>query len=189
MVFPAPYTGLGGRRTAFPPPPTQRCDDVYRGVKIAEIDGPGRTPAAQGHRPGRRHRHDGRLPPLRPGGRRRRQPDRLDQDHDGRTQGVDHALLGVWDTATVRPGLYTLRLSLFDSVGNRYEGRAQYNVAPTETPTPTPSPTPAVTSTSTPGSRVTPTPPGPTTPTARPSQTAVPTTPASRTSTPTPARR
>ena len=39
-----------GPRTAIPPPPSQRCDDVYRGVKVAEIDGAGAGDAGRAAR-------------------------------------------------------------------------------------------------------------------------------------------
>ena len=37
---------------------------------------------------------------------------------DGRTEGVDRALLGVWNTTSFPAGRYTLRLTVYDSLGN-----------------------------------------------------------------------
>src|SRR5262249_28957646 len=58
---------------------------------------------------------------------------------DGRTAGVDHALLGVWSTAGWPPGRYTLRLSVYDGFGNVIQRSSPATVGPPPPPTP-PSP-------------------------------------------------
>jgi hypothetical protein len=145
-----------------PPPPTEKCDDVYRGVKRAEITAPPPNLPVQGRVEivGTAMMDDLDHLDLEAG--EGPNPTSWIPITQGRKEGVDNALLGVWDTTRVRPGLYTLRLTLFDSLGNTQEGRAPLVVGPSATPTPVPSP--AV---------VTPTPratPGP----VQPPQTGVP---------------
>lgn len=98
--------------------------------------------------------------------------------------------LTTWDTTNLAPGLYTLRVTAWDTEGHRYEGRVQCYVAePSPTPTPTGTPTPTVTATPIPTPTLTPTqtplPTSAPTSTPTPSPTLPPT--ATPTSTPTPA--
>jgi len=93
--------------------------------------------------------------------------------------------LTTWDTTGLEPGLYTLRVTAWDTEGHQYEGRTRcYVGGPTETPTPTPSPSP--TPTGTPISTVTPTPTETVTPTETPSPTGTPSPTATPTPTPSP---
>jgi penicillin-binding protein 1C len=58
---------------------------------------------------------------------------------------VQDGLLTEWDAAYLAPGLYTLRVSVFDREQRRSEARVQvYVAAPAETPVPMQSPTPTV---------------------------------------------
>ena len=83
---------------------------------------------------------------------------------------VRDGLLAEWDTSHLAPGLYTLRISVFDRGQHRIEARAQVHVAaPTETPTPVQSPTP--TPTATPALPPTSTPPPSPSPTPKPTST------------------
>jgi len=113
---------------------------------------------------------------------------------------VREGQLTVWDTTSLAPGLYTLRVTAWDTDGHRFEARVQcYVGAPTETPTPTPTSAPSTdTPTPTPIPTLTPTPlpaptdtptPGPTdtpTPTPTPTPSPSPTESPTPTSTPTP---
>ncbi len=137
VTFPDPYKAWAAQN-GFTPPPSQRCDDVYRGIKRAEIVGPPPNAPVRGTVQvvgtalmDDLHRYDlefGDGP----------SPARWEGITMGRQQGVDNALLGVWDTSNLRPGPYTLRLTLHDSLGNQHEGRALVSVSATETPTPEP---------------------------------------------------
>jgi 1A family penicillin-binding protein len=178
VVFPEPYRAWAAQN-GYPPPPVERCDDVYRGVKRAEIVGPANVQPLQGtvQIVGTALLDDLRHYDLEYG--EGANPVAWQGITMGRAQGVDNALLGVWDTAAVRPGRYTLRLSLYDSVGNRHEGRAQYNVGPTSTQAPSPTPP------TTPGVRGS---PGPTTPTRTTPGPIAPAAPPRATPIPSPAR-
>jgi membrane peptidoglycan carboxypeptidase len=164
-----------GPRLGYAPLPTARCDDIYRGVKRAEFVAPAPSSPIRGTVQvvgtalmDDLHHYDlefGEGPsPAAWGGITM-----------GRQQGVDNALLGVWDTASLKSGAYTLRLTLYDSVGNRHEGRTMLAVAASETPTPTAAPTGAATPTAvaTPGASRTPTSAG-SPPRGTPAPTAVP---------------
>jgi hypothetical protein len=61
---------------------------------------------------------------------------------DGRTEGVDRALLGVWDAARYPAGRYTLRLTVYDSLGNSIQDLTPIMVGGQATPTPAGSPGP-----------------------------------------------
>ena len=178
VTFPDPYKPWAAQH-GYLPPPTARCDDVYRGVKRAEIAGP--TPGASVRGTVQivgtalmddLHHYDlevgeGVLPSNWSG------------ITVGRQQGVDNALLGVWETASFKPGPYTLRLTLFDSLGNKHEGKTQLSVTAAETPTPTA--TPATTRTPGPTPRTTPVPAGTSVPgTSTPARTPPTATPARR---------
>jgi len=92
---------------------------------------------------------------------------------------VREGQLTTWDTTHLAPGLYTLRVTAWDTQGHRFEGRVQCIVSePTETPTLTP------TATSTP--TLTPTPTETATPTITATPTATPTPVPTFTPTPTP---
>ncbi len=155
VAFPDPYKPWAAQH-GYLPPPTERCDDIYKGVRRAEFAGPSPGAPIRGTVQivgtalmDDLHHYDlevGEGP----------NPARWSGITIGRQQGVDNALLGVWDTAALKPGPYTLRLSLFDSLGNKQEARAQLTVAAVQTPTPqptsgTPQPTPAGTPRGTPG--------------------------------------
>jgi hypothetical protein len=141
VVFPEPYRAWAAQN-GYPPPPTERCDDVYRGVRRAEIVSPAASTPIVGQVQvvgtallDDLHHYD-----LEFG--EGANPSAWSGITVGRQQGVDNALLGVWDTSGLRPGTYALRLSLFDSLGNRHEGRALAVVGSQATPTPLPSPAP-----------------------------------------------
>ena len=170
VIFPEPYRAWAAQN-GYPSPPTERCDDVYRGVKRAEIVGPPPTQPIRGtvQIVGTAMMDDLQHYDLEVG--EGPNPATWMPITPGRKQGVDNALLGVWDTSKVKPGPYSLRLTLFDSLGNSHEGRAQLLVVPTETPTPVPSPatptqvaTPRVTATPTRVPPITPAPGGQATP-------------------------
>ncbi len=180
--FPQQYQAWA-EANAFPQPPTEHCDDVYRGEHKAEVTGPRPSDrlvvGASFQVTGSAYIDDFANYTLDfgPG----TNPLEWRAITDKRPQGVDSALLGVWDTKDLQPGQYTLRLRVFDSLGNAQEGRSTVTLSPTPTPTPTPaaSPTPArLTPTATPG----PSRPGPM-PTPRPTQA-----PAQVTAQPTPTR-
>jgi penicillin-binding protein 1C len=146
VTFPEPYRQWA-MQNGYPPPPTEKCDDVYRGVKRAEISGtvPPMSAAERGVRGtvqivGSAQMDDLHHYDLEAG--EGTNPAAWVPITPGRDQGVDNALLGVWDTSKARPGLWTLRLTLYDSLGNTHEGRAALAVAAPETPTPVPSPPP-----------------------------------------------
>ena len=104
---------------------------------------------------------------------------------------VRNGQLTTWDTTGLEPGLYTLRVTAWDTEGHWFEGRVQCYVAgPTETPTPTSSPSPTPTGTPfqtpTPTPTETPSPTGTPSPTSTPFPTAAPTLTPSPTPSPTP---
>jgi hypothetical protein len=187
VTFPEPYRAWAVQN-GFPPPPTEKCDDIYQGVKRAEVVGPSPTQPVRGtvQIVGTALMDDLHHYDLEAG--EGPNPTTWIPITPGRQQGVDNALLGVWDTSTARPGVYTLRLTLSDSLGNTHEGRSQIVVAAVETPTPVPSPAPItprpnLTPQATPGA---PRPPIVNTPLPNGQPTARPTSPAR---TPTPTRR
>ena len=117
VQFPAPDQDWGPKN-GFPAPPSQRCDDVYRGVKTAEIQAPGADAAVRGtvQVVGTAMLDDFHHLDLEVGAGPN--PTVWSKITDGRTQGVDRALLGVWDTTSYPAGRYTLRLTVYDSQGN-----------------------------------------------------------------------
>lgn len=159
-----------------PPAPTASCDDVYKGVKQAELTGPSGTIAAQGSvlvtgsvAIDDFHHYDLDIGEgLAPS---QWLPITL-----GRTQAVSAGPLGALNAGQLRPGIYTLRLRAFDSLGNSAETTRQLAIGAAAA---SPAPRPAVG----------PTPPTlvPTPPTRVP--TRAPTAPPTRTATPTPPRR
>lgn len=191
VQLPEPYR-TWGEANGYPAPPTEACDDVYKGERRAEIDGP---------RPADRLVAGGDLQvvgsvwiddfaeyslDIGPGAA----PSAWTVLTDRRTQAVDKALLGIWPTANLQPGPYTLRLRVSDSLGNVVEGQQTVTLVapPTPTPAPTASPVPTAvappTATPVPAAAATPTrpaaqppatPPGPTpTPAATPRPTVPP---------------
>ena len=142
VVFPAPYTEWGPRN-GFPAPPTQRCTDVYRGVKVAEIARPGpETPLTGAVQVvGSARIDDFHHLDLEVGAGP--SPTQWTKLTSGRTEAVDDGVLGVWDTGGFAPGRYTLRLTVFDSLGNAVQKTSPAVVAaPTPSPPPTASPAP-----------------------------------------------
>jgi len=94
---------------------------------------------------------------------------------------VEDGLLAAWDTGTVRNGLYSLRVVVFDRHGNTATSPAirvmVQNPTPTPTPTTTPTATPTITPTPTATATTTSTPTPTHTPEATPTATEVPATP------------
>jgi 1A family penicillin-binding protein len=162
VVFPEPYTDWGAKN-GYPPPPTQRCDDVYRGVRVAEIDAPGpETPVAGTVQVvGSAMLDDFQHLDLEVGAGPN--PTVWSKITEGRTEGVDRALLGVWNTASFPAGRYTLRLTVYDSLGNAIQRTSPVMVGATATPTPVGSPAPFIPPQQAPlfGGPPTPTPPQP----------------------------
>jgi 1A family penicillin-binding protein len=141
VQFPAPDTDWGPKN-GFPAPPSQRCDDVYRGVKVAEIESPGPETPVGGtvNVIGSAMLDDFRRLDLEIGAGP--SPTVWTKITDGRAEGVDHALLGVWDASRYPPGRYTLRLTVSDSLGNSIQRQAPVTVGGQATPTPVRSPGP-----------------------------------------------
>jgi 1A family penicillin-binding protein len=117
VVFPPPDADWGPKN-GFPAPPAQRCDDVYRGVKTADITVPGPEAPVSGtvQVVGSAMMDDFDHLDLEVGAGAN--PAVWTKITDRRTEGVERALLGVWNTASFPPGRYTLRLTVFDSFGN-----------------------------------------------------------------------
>jgi membrane peptidoglycan carboxypeptidase len=170
-----------GLAHGYPAPPTEDCSDVYQGERIAQIVSPspadhitiGQTLQIVGTA----YIDDFSDYTLDFGSGDN--PSTWTPITDQRPQAVDRALLGVWDTSSLQPGRYYLRLRVFDSFRNAQESQPLIVTLSTPpTPTPQPSPTATVTPvrsptrgpspvpTSTPAPRA-PTPPPPT-PTPRP---------------------
>jgi membrane carboxypeptidase/penicillin-binding protein PbpC len=139
--FPEPMRAWG-LQNGYAAPPSERCDDVYRGIKRAEFAGPPPGSPLRGtvQIVGTALMDDLRSYDLEAG--TGLNPAQWMGVTMGRQQGVDNALLGVWDTSAVDPGLYTLRLTLHDGVGNTHQARTQVVVSPSGTPTALPSPNP-----------------------------------------------
>jgi len=192
-VFPQPYTEWVAKN-GYPQPPSQRCDDVYKGVRVAEIDGPGPETPLTGtvQVVGSAMLDDFSHLDLEVGAGPN--PTIWTKITDGRTEGVDRALLGVWNTSGFPAGRYTLRLTVYDEFGNAIQRMSPAVVAAPAMPTPTASPAPFVAPAMPPLFGPTPTPaPAPAAP-SRP--TAVPSpnpngrfAPVQPTPTPTPRRR
>lgn len=95
---------------------------------------------------------------------------------------VREGQITIWDASLLAPGLYTLKVTVWDTRGNVFEGRVLcYVGTPTQEPTASPFPTATATSTLTPTPSPTETP----TPTAVPTDTPTPEPTASPTPTPT----
>jgi 1A family penicillin-binding protein len=161
-----------GLAHGYSSPPTEDCSDVYQGERIAQISAPGQTDRLTIGQTlqivGSAYIDD--FTDYTLDFSAGDNPETWTPITDQRTQAVDQALLGVWNTSGLQPGRYRLRLRVFDSFQNMQES-APVLVTLTASPTPTPAPT----ATPTPG-----------TPTPQPSRTATqapPRTPAA-TSTP-----
>jgi hypothetical protein len=143
VVFPPPDTDWGPKN-GFPGPPGQRCDDVYRGVKTAEIQAPAPETPVNGtvQVVGSAMLDDFHHLDLEVGAGA--SPSVWTKITDRRTEGVDKALLGVWDTARYPAGQYTLRLTVYDSFGNSIHHLSPVTLAPQASPVPSPSPAPLV---------------------------------------------
>ncbi|MGE3268083.1 MAG: PBP1A family penicillin-binding protein [Chloroflexota bacterium] len=159
VQFPPPDTEWGPKN-GFPAPPSQRCDDVYRGVHVAKIDAPNPESPVSGtvQVVGSAMMDDFQHLDLEVGAGT--SPTVWTKITDGRTAGVDGALLGVWDTRSFPSGRYTLRLSVYDSVGNVIQASSPAMVGGNAAPTPVGSPAPLVPSLISPVFGQTPTPAG-----------------------------
>jgi 1A family penicillin-binding protein len=169
----------------YPLAPTEDCSDVYQGEKIAQITGPGSADRLMVGQTmqivGSAYIDDFSSYTLDVGAGDT--PTDWTPITDQRTQAVDRALLGVWNTSGLAPGRYRLRLRVVDSFGNAQESAPLVVTlaAPTPTPTPTPTTTPSPTATAAPTRPATPptgtprpaTPPAGT-PTARPTTSTPP---------------
>jgi hypothetical protein len=137
VVFPEPYQAWADAHD-YPQPPTEQCDDVYKGERRAEIVGPRATDTILQGPPlqvvGTAYIDDFKHYTLDvgPGSN----PTSWSPLTEQRPQAVDKALLGVWNTDGLQPGTYTLRLRVFDSLGNTQEGRSTVTLGG---PTPQPS--------------------------------------------------
>jgi hypothetical protein len=154
VAFPEPYRAWADAHD-FPQPPTEQCDDVYKGERKAEIIGPRPIdtilPGPSQQVVGTAYIDDFKHYTLDVGPGT--SPSTWSTVTEQRAQAVDKGLLGVWNTAGLQPGQYTLRLRVFDSVGNAQEGRSTVTVAG-PTPQPTQSPVPSTVPTQPPGTRV-----------------------------------
>ena len=132
-----------GKANGFPPAPTEFCDDVYKGDKRAVISTPrGTDRLTVGDKleiNGSAYIDDFHHYTLDVGPGTN--PSNWTILTDKREQGVDNGLIGVWDTKDQQPGQHTLRMQVFDSLGNMVEGRMTITLTPGATPTPLPSPT------------------------------------------------
>ncbi len=144
VVFPPPYTDWGPKN-GFPLPPTERCDDVYRGVRVAEITGPNPEVPLSGpiQVTGSAQVDDFQRFELEvgPGA----QPAEWTKVAEGRAP-IERGTLGTWNTSGLPPGRYTLRLSVYDSGGNAIQKASPAVVGPPPAASPGPagSPGPAL---------------------------------------------
>ncbi len=149
-----------------PSPPTTRCDDIYKGIKRAEITGPTAPVTLQANVPitGSAAIDDFDHYDLELG--EGAAPEQWMSLVTGRNQSNVDATLGnlnPLNLGQLRSGVYTLRLRVFDSLGNSTDGLRQISVlapaaSPTIRPPLTTSPTPATRTPSTPATRTTSTP-------------------------------
>lgn len=144
VVFPSPDTEWGPKN-GYPAPPSQRCDDIYRGVQVAKIDGPPAETPVTGtvQVVGSAMMDDFHHLDLEVGAGPT--PTVWTKITNARTEGVDRALLGVWNTASFPSGRYTLRLTVYDSVGNMIQTASPVMVgttAPSPAPVGSPGPLP-----------------------------------------------
>ena len=170
VTLPAPVREWGYAH-GYPPPPTEDCSDVYKGERIAQITSPapndrlvvGQTLQIVGSA----YIDDFASYTLDfgPGD----SPNAWTPITDQRTQAVDRALLGVWNTTGLSPGRYTLRLRAVDSFLNPVDSAPLVvTLSAPPTPTPVPTATPSATPTR---AAVTPTPTRTRTPTPTPTPT------------------
>jgi membrane carboxypeptidase/penicillin-binding protein PbpC len=168
--------------------PKADCSDVYQGEKIADISAPGandRIVVGQTLQiAGSAYIDDFASYTLDVGAGD--SPTTWTPITNKRTQAVDKALLGVWNTTGLQPGRYRMRLRVVDEFDNAQESQplmvtlsAPATATPTSTPVPTSTPTrvptiatPSVLPTTQASRPATP-PPAPATPTPRP-PTAIP---------------
>jgi 1A family penicillin-binding protein len=139
-----------GAAHGYAAPPTEDCSDVYQGERIATVTSPSasdRLTVGQTLQiAGSAYIDDFASYTLDVGSGDN--PTDWKPITDQRTQAVDRALLGVWNTAGLAPGRYRLRLRVVDSFDNAQESTPLV-VTLAAPPTPTPSPTPTVTVTPT----------------------------------------
>jgi 1A family penicillin-binding protein len=135
-----------GEAHGYEPPPTEDCSDVYRGERIATITSPGASDHLVVGQTlqvvGSAYIDDFTSYTLDFG--TGDNPSAWTPITDQRTQAVDQALLGVWNTTGLSPGRYRLRLRAVDSFGNAQESAplvVTLTAPPTPTPTVTPTPT------------------------------------------------
>jgi 1A family penicillin-binding protein len=167
-----------GYAHGYPAPPTEDCSDVYQGEHIAAITSPAPTDHIVVGQTlqivGSAYIDDFASYTLDVGAGDT--PANWTPITDQRTQAVDRALLGVWNTSGLAPGRYTLRLRVVDGFSNEQDSApivvtltAPATPTPTVTPTRTPvtvTPTRSPTAgTPAPVRTPSPAPPRPTTPT------------------------
>ncbi|MDQ3809518.1 MAG: PBP1A family penicillin-binding protein, partial [Chloroflexota bacterium] len=140
--IPEPFAAWAARYP-LPSPPTEDCSDVYRGERIASIVSPGpndRVVVGQTLQVvGSAWIDDFAKYTLDVGAGD--DPPAWTPITAERTQAVDQALLGVWNTGGLQPGRYRLRLRVFDSFLNVQESPPVI-VTITAPATPTPTVTP-----------------------------------------------
>jgi len=122
--------------------PTEDCSDVYQGERVASIASPAPTDRLTVGQTlqvvGSAYIDDFSSYTLDVGSGDN--PSTWTAITDQRAQGVDKALLGVWNTAGLQPGRYRLRVRAFDSFGNPQESPpliVTLNAPATPTPQPT----------------------------------------------------
>jgi hypothetical protein len=120
--------------------PTARCDDVYKGVKRAEISGPTGPVSLQSSVPitGIAAMDDFDHYDLELG--EGTAPEQWMALVTGRNQSTGETTLGSLNPLNLgqlRAGVYTLRLRVFDSLGNSTSGARQISVLPPPAPSPT----------------------------------------------------
>ncbi|MBV9133799.1 MAG: PBP1A family penicillin-binding protein, partial [Chloroflexi bacterium] len=132
-----------GEAHGYAPPPTEDCSDVYQGERIAVITSPGPSDHLMVGQTlqivGSAYIDDFSSYTLDFGAGDN--PGDWTPITDQRTQAVDRALLGVWNTSGLSPGRYRLRLRAVDSFGNAQES-APMVVTLAAPPTPTATVTP-----------------------------------------------
>ena len=147
VAFPEPYQAWADAHD-YPQPPKERCDDVYKGERRAEIIGPrpadALVPGPSLPVVGTAYVDDFKNYTLDVGPGPN--PTSWSALTEQPPQAVDKGLLGVWNTAGLQPGQFTLRLRVFDSLGNAQEGRTIVSLGgPSPQTTPSPLPTAAPT--------------------------------------------
>jgi hypothetical protein len=127
-----------------PSPPTARCDDVYKGIKRAEISGPTGPVSLQTSVPitGVAAMDDFDHYDLELGVGAA--PEHWMSLVTGRNESTGETTLGSLNPLNLgqlRGGVYTLRLKVFDSLGNSTVGVRQISVLAPPVPSPVPRPT------------------------------------------------